>query len=211
VSPFHVERVPTPEQHHHDHYRRDVHDPQRLFAGFRNTLDVFPPEINRNQHRERRGGQVHGQNQRGVHIVQKFIQQTDKIKAGGNSADGPRQDVVKHQGGHGNLRQRTAHRLLDDAVDSATHKHAAALDINRAHRIRQDHNRQNEPWACFPDEMLSDGSRIERGRAHVVQHHGRRAPERHEGQHSCCGNQNSGKSRFLSRAGRLGGLMIRHM
>ena len=150
VRAVHVQRVAAPRNHDHDHHRGDVHDAQGLLARLVNALDVLPPEINGDQRGKNRGGEVHGQHQRGVHVIQQLVQEADQIQTRRHAADRPGQNVVKHQRRDGDLRQRAAHRFLHHAVHAAAHEHAAALDVHRAHRVGQAHDGQDEPGPGFP-------------------------------------------------------------
>ena len=188
VRPAHIQRVPAPREHHHDHDRRDIHDAQSFLARLVNAFDVLPPEINRDERRKDRSSHIYGQNHSGVRVMQKFVQETNQIQPRGDAADGPSQDVVKHQSGDGNFGQRAAHRLFDDAVHTAAHKHAAALDVDGAHRVGQAHDRQNEPRASLPNKVFRNGAGVKGGRPHVIQDNCRGTPEGHEREHGRCRN-----------------------
>src|SRR5215469_7064145 len=47
VSTAEKHGVAAPDNHDYDHDGGDLHDTHGLFTGLVNTLDVFPPEINR--------------------------------------------------------------------------------------------------------------------------------------------------------------------
>ena len=47
-----------PADQHYDHDGRDLHDPERFFAGFFDALDVLPPEVEGDGDGENDGGAV---------------------------------------------------------------------------------------------------------------------------------------------------------
>ena len=53
VRPTNPNRVRAPYDENRHHHRGDLHDAQGLLAGFVNSLDIFPPEINRDQDRKK--------------------------------------------------------------------------------------------------------------------------------------------------------------
>ena len=76
---------------------------------------------------------VVGKMQRAVQVRANVLDETRKILARGNGADGAGQDVVEKQRRDRKLGQGSAHGLLDDAVDAATDEHAAGFDVERPH------------------------------------------------------------------------------
>ncbi len=82
---------------------------------------------------------------------------------------GPGQDVVEHQGGDAEFRQRSSQGLLDCAVDSAAHEHAAALHVHRADGVGEQHDAQDEPRRGLADVTFRLAARVVRGRSQVVQ------------------------------------------
>ena len=97
-----------------------------------------------------------------VEIVAHFIDQAGEIETRADAADRARQNVVEHQRRNGKLGQSAPHGLMHHAVDAAAHEHAAALDVNRADRVREQHDAQNEPGRRFADRSLRDPARIVR-------------------------------------------------
>src|SRR5262249_10144865 len=84
------------------------------------------------------------------------------------------------------FRQRPAHRLVNDLVDAAADEHRAALDIDRADRVGEQHDRQDEPGRGFADRRFGDSSYVVCARCEVAQYDGGSAPERNERQHDRC-------------------------
>src|SRR5438067_8285773 len=66
-----------------------------------------------------------------MEILQKLASQPRKIPAGRHTADWAGQNVVKHQRGHAEFRQRSAEGLLDGAIHTTAHEHPAAFYIDR--------------------------------------------------------------------------------
>ncbi len=110
------------------------------------------------------------------------VHEADDVLTGRDRADRSGQHVVEQQRGHRELGQRTAHRLLDDAVHAAAHEHDGALEVDRPHAVRKEHHPEDEPRRGFADRFFRDAAGVERGRAEVAEDDGRRAPERDEGQ-----------------------------
>ena len=95
----------------------------------------------------------------------------------------PREHIVEHQGGHRELGQRPTHGFVDHFVHAAAHKHGTALDVDGAHRIREQHDRQDEPGGGFADGGFRDAADVVGARGKIAQHNGGGAPERNKGQH----------------------------
>ena len=57
---FHEDRIEAPRQQHDYHHCGDLHHLQCLIAGFFDTLDVLPPEVNGDNPCDYGGGSVHG-------------------------------------------------------------------------------------------------------------------------------------------------------
>ena len=205
------ERVNAPPDHKHDHHGGYVHDAQRLFAGFGDALDVFPPEVERHQNGEECRRRIHRKLDAGMKIGEHLVDQADQIQTGRDAADGSGQDVVEHQRGDRELRQGRAHRLFHHAVHTAAHKHAAAFDVERPDSEGEHHDRQNEPRRGFADEVFGDRSRIKRGRPHVVQHHGRGLPEGDECQHRRGSDQHARRARRCRLCSRLHDFLTRSL
>ena len=124
-----------------------------------------------------------------VHV--QFAEQAAQILARRHAADRPGQDVVEHQRRNAELGQRPAQRLLHRAVHAPAHEHAAALDVHGAHRIRKQHDRQDEPGSGLADEPLSFATGVIRRRSQIVQDDRRRPPERNERQKRRRGNNDA--------------------
>ena len=162
--------APTDEDDHHN--GDQLHNVQGFFAGFGNALGIFPPEIDSDDdgeagsddvditRRERCGGKVR--------VGEQFANETADVLAGSNAADRAGQNVIKHQRGHAEFCQRAAERLFHRAVDAAAHEHAAAFDVYRAHGIRKQHDRQDEPGSGLADVAFGFTAGVVRGRSEVV-------------------------------------------
>src|SRR5438445_1007979 len=119
-----------------------------------------------------------------MHICQQLVQETHQIEAGGYATDRPGQDVIEHQRGDGELRERRTHGFFHDTIDATAHEHAAALDVDRSNSEREHHDGEDEPRSCLADEVFGNCTRVECGRTHVVEDDGCRSPERNECEHS---------------------------
>ena len=106
MSASHRERVSAPDDHDDDHHGRHVHDAEGLLTRFFEPFDVFPPEKDRDQHRDESGRPVHRQDEGDVGGAEQLVDQAGQIEAGGHAADRSGQDVIEHQRRHGELGQR---------------------------------------------------------------------------------------------------------
>ena len=179
------------------HYGGDLHDAQRLVAGFFDALDVFPPVINGYQQGKGGGGVVFIDMRRavkhGVHGARnpamgvgggkEFVDQSGDVLSRGNAGDRAGEDVVEHQRGDAELGERPAQRLFHHAVDAAAGEHGAAFHVNRAHSEGKQHHAQDEPWGRLADGLLGDAAGIKRGRAQIIQHDGGGPPIGDECEH----------------------------
>ena len=179
----HINRQPAPYDHDHGHHGRDLHDAHRLAARFLDAENVLTPEINRHRDREERGGEIRRQNNARVRQLQQFVDQADQVLARRHAADGAGQDVVEHQRRHRDFRQRRAHRFFDDAIDAAAGEHRARFDVDGAHRVREQHDGENEIRRRSAARLLDDAADVVGGRGEVAQHDRGRSPERDEGEH----------------------------
>ena len=134
-------------------------------------------------------------------VTEEVVQKSGKVLTSGDPADGPGQNVVKHQGRDGDFSESAAHGLLDDAVNAAAHEHAATFHIERTHRVSEEHDGQNEPGRCLAERFLGDGAGIEGRGAHVVEHDCSGPPEGDKAEHGGGGHQNPGNR--ASGTGRL--------
>ena len=162
------QRVSAPGDQRDHHHRGELHDPQRFFTRFGNSLDVLPPEIQRGRHGEHFGGRVGREREVNMAVRQQLVQQSRQVLAGGNAADGAGEDVVEHQRRNRKFRQRPAHRFLHHAIHAAAHEHAATFDVKLRNRVRQQHRCENEPGRGFSDELFGLASGVIRGRRQVV-------------------------------------------
>src|SRR5437764_430967 len=88
------------------------------------------------------------------------LNEAREILARDYGADGAGQDVIEKQGRDRKLGERAAHRLLDYAIDATAGKHAARLDIERAHSIAEQHDREDEPGSALADDFLGIASGV---------------------------------------------------
>src|ERR1700678_3457520 len=179
----------APDDEDHDHDGGDDHDLQRLLARFMHTLDVFPPEIHHDQNGEAGGKVVFGKNQGVVDVLADIFDEASEVLASRNGTDGASENVVEQQRRNRKFGQGTAHGLLDHAVHSSANKHAAGFDIQSAHTVTEQHDRENEPRGALADDLLGVTASVIRRRSKVGKDDGRRPPERDEGQHHRGGNE----------------------
>src|SRR5712675_1470734 len=147
-------RVNAPADQQHHHHGDQLHDVEGFFAGFGYTLCILPPEINGDDNGEGSGdASDRGFRKRSaqVSMLREITEQAAKVLSGRYTADWPGEDVVEHQRGNAEFRQRPAQRLLDRAVHPATHEHTAAFYIHRAHGVREKHDGQDEPGCGLAD------------------------------------------------------------
>jgi len=85
-----------------------------------------------------------------VRVLGEIAKQTAEILSCGHAADRPREYVVEISAETLKFRQRPAQRLLDRAVHSAAHEHAAAFYIHRRYGVREQHDGQDEPGCGLP-------------------------------------------------------------
>ena len=114
---------------------------------------------------------------RNVEIQRRFVNQPDDILACGHAADRPSQNVVKHQGGDAEFGQRAAHGLFDHAIDAAAHEHAAALHVEGADGVGEQHDAQNEPGRGLPDVGFRFATGVISRGGKIVQNDRGRTPE----------------------------------
>ena len=178
-------RVGTPGDQQHNHHGHQLHDDQSLVAGLWNALRVLPPEIDGHENRKTRRDEIHlvcSKRIAQVRVLKQLADQSGQILPGSDAADGASQDVVEHQRGDAEFCERSAERLFDRAVHAAAHEHAAALDVHGAHRVRKQHDGQNEPRRGFADVAFRFTARVIGRGGQVVQNDGRGAPERNKGE-----------------------------
>jgi hypothetical protein len=75
----HQQRVTAPSDQRHHHHRGELHNPKRFFARFGNSLDVFPPKVNRRRNGERCRGRIGVQHNSQMCVREKLIQQPRQI------------------------------------------------------------------------------------------------------------------------------------
>jgi hypothetical protein len=68
VSPLHAERIDAPADHQDDHDCGHILDAQGFLTGLRDAFGVLPPEVNRDQRRKERSGEIHGKGETSVSV-----------------------------------------------------------------------------------------------------------------------------------------------
>ena len=127
--------------------------------------------------------------QRAVHVHAHVLDEACQVLPGGNGADGAGQHIVEKQRRDRKLGQRSAHGFFDHAVNAAADEHAAGFDIERPHRIAEQHDAENEPGSAFADDFLGVAAGVISGRCQVRQDDGGGPPEGNEGQHHRGGDE----------------------
>ena len=131
--------------------------------------------------------------------VQYVDHEPHEILAGGNGADGPGQDIVKQQRRNRELGQGAAHRLFDYAVHSSAHEHGAGLDVDGAHGVAEQHDRQHKPWSTFANDFFGITTHVVSRGGQVGKDDGGGAPKGDEGQHHRRGNEDLDRGTTLIR------------
>ena len=187
-----VKSVETPSDEYHHHHGGELHDAKGFPARFGNALDVLPPEIEGDGDSHGRGGRIDVEMQRDVRVGEQLVEHADEILACRNAADRAGEDVIKHQRRNGELREGSSQRFFHHAVHTAAHEHAAALDVHGSHRIRKQHDAENEPGSGLADELLGFTACVIGGGSEVVEDDRCGAPERDERQHGRSGHEDFG-------------------
>src|SRR6187402_2284484 len=164
--------APRKQDHHHD--GGDLHNAQSFFAGFFDAFDVLPPEVTGDDHSNTGRGIVDVElmhdtrtadqeaRHRGMMSANSyhFVNKTDDILSGGYARDRSSQNVIKHQGGDTDLGKCAAERFLHNSVDSAPCVHGAALHIESADRVCEEHDAKDEPWCRLADCFFCDSAGV---------------------------------------------------
>ncbi len=179
----------APDQQNHHHDGGDHHDLQRFLAGLVHALGILPPEIEHHDYGQAGGEVIVGKMQRAVHVHAHVFDEAREILACGDGADRAGQHVIEEQGRDGELGQSAAHGLFDYAVNAAAHEHAARFDIERAHGITEQHDRENEPGSALADDFFGVAAGVVSGGCEVGENDGGGAPEGDEGQHHRGGDE----------------------
>ena len=199
------DRHQAPDDHDDAHDRRRPHDLQGLVARLVDALDVHPPEVDRHHDRDRRREPVLVGHQGAVGPqLEQVVEQADEVLAGRDAADRTGQDVVEQERRDRQPGQPAPHRLLDDAVDAAAHEHRAALDVDAAHAVAEEHDRQDEPGGRLADLRLDDPADVVGRAGQVAEDDGRRPPERDEREHHAGDDQHLAGRRAASLRSRCG-------
>ncbi len=200
-----------PAQQGYNHDGCDLHDPERFFAGLVDTLDIFPPVVNGDGEGEEDGSPVNVELGSAVENVvngardpamsvsgdHDLVDEANDVLAGGHTGDRAGQDVIKHQCGDTEFCEGASKRLFDDFIDAAADEHGAALDVDGAHREREEHDSDDEPGGGLADGLLSDAAGVESGGGEVVENDGRGAPEGDEGEHHRRGDDDANAVRTV--------------
>ncbi len=163
--------VKTPADQDHHHHGDQLHDVESFFARFGNALGVFPPEVNRDDDREGcrdTADGVLGKRAAQMEVDRKLAHQSGEILARGDAADRAGEDVVEHQRRNAEFGERAAEGLFDRAINAPADEHAAALDVHRAHGVRENHDCQDEPRSGLADEAFGLTTRVISGRGQIV-------------------------------------------
>src|SRR5450759_5099161 len=144
--------APDEEGGHHD--GGDLHDAQRLAAGFVDALDVAPPEVGGDNHAEPGGEEMGGNAGGDVAGLGEFVEQVAEVQSGADHADGSGQDVIEDEGRNGEARHEVSHGVAHHDIDSAAHEHAARFQVHGTDREAENHDGEDEPWRAWPDGGL---------------------------------------------------------
>src|SRR5207247_1561507 len=71
---------------------------------------------------------------------------------------------------------------LDDAVYAAAGEHGAALDVDGADGVGEEHHAEDEPGGGLADGLFADAADVIDGAGHVIEDNGGGAPEADEGE-----------------------------
>src|SRR5215510_9965098 len=150
-----------PDEENYHHHCGDLHDPQGLRAGERNANSIGMPEIENDQNakstRKQVGRDMHPPD---VKVLLRIIDECREVQSCAYGADWSSQNVVKQQCRNGKLCRRATHRFPHYSVHPSSHEHAATLDVNSTHCIREEHYGQYEPRSRFTDCSLGDASDV---------------------------------------------------
>ena len=130
------------------------------------------------------------------------------VLARGDAADWPCEDVIEHQGGDGEFREESAHRFLDDAIDSAADEEGGAFDVDGADGIAEDHDGEDEPGRRRADGSFDDAADVVCRAGEIAEDDGGGLPVGDEGEHHAADDDDLGRALGLALDG--GGLRIRH-
>src|SRR5262245_25254789 len=135
------------------------------------AFDIPPPEVTRNSDGNDGCQMIDGVlgGITGVAEIRNGLSdKSNDILAGRHTRDRSGEYVIEHQRRDAEFCKRPTHRLFDYAVDAAAREHRAALDVNRAHRITEEHHAEDEPGCSPPHGLLGYAASIESGRGEIV-------------------------------------------
>ena len=154
----------TPYDQDYNHHGGDDHDLHGLLAGLVHALGIFFPEVEHHNGAKRRRKAVLWKRMKGMtEIPRDIFDEARQILACSHGADRTSQYVIKKQRRDRDLGQRASHGFLYHAIDATSHEHAAGLDIQRPHRITEQHYRQNEPGRGLANNLLCVATSVVRG------------------------------------------------
>ena len=171
-----------PQEQHHDHDRRDLHDAQGVVGRLVEAARVAPPEVQDDADRENGGEAVGRERQGEAETAEHLGRQGRDVQARGHGADRAREDVVEEQRRYRQLGHGAAHGLLHDPVDAAADEHHRALDVDRPDGPREEHDAEDEPGSRLADGLFRDAAGVEGRRSEIGQHDGGGPPKRNERQ-----------------------------
>src|SRR5215813_8266385 len=122
-------------------------------------------------------------------MTRKVRDKADQILSSGNRTDWTSKNVIEEQGRNRELRQIPTQSSLDDPVHTAADEHTTGLDVDRAHGIAEQHDRQHEPRSAFADDFFRITPHVISRRCEVRQDDGSSSPERDESQHHRRGDE----------------------
>src|SRR5260370_41064361 len=128
----HRHRVDAPGDEHYYHHSDQLHNLESFFAGVRDALGVLPPEIKRDDNGKARGDETGcSWRKRAAHvkILQKLVDQSRQVLARRDAPDPPPENVIKHEGGDADFRERPTKGHFHGSIYPAAHKHAAAFHV----------------------------------------------------------------------------------
>src|SRR5215472_15130989 len=106
-----------------------------------------------------------------------FIDNAGKILAGAYDADRSGKNVVENESRDRKPCQEWSHRITDDDIHTTSYIHAAAFQINRAHRKTEKHDCKNEPWSAPADRVLGNAACIKGRRCQIAENDSGAPPE----------------------------------
>src|SRR5207247_647495 len=163
-----------------NHHSRDLHDPERLAAGFMKSLDIRPPKVRGHEYREKDCELIRRNLKLKIQQDARFVDQSPEILARTDAADRTGENVIEKKCRHGKPRDEWPHRVAHHDVYAAAHEHAAAFHVDRANGEAEQHDAENEPRSASADRLLGNAARVIDARSKIAENDGGRTPERNE-------------------------------